>query len=62
MAGKPIHFLRNSILESLGKGNGKNHGHHADSRCRHRKPDDKSGKGMLPVKSNSAGYKRRKTQ
>ena len=50
-------LLADGILESVGKGKGQQHGGYADHGCRDRQPDDKAGKGPLPVKSDASGYK-----
>ena len=55
-------LLADGILEAVGKGQGQQHGCHADHRCRYCQPDDKTGEGPFPVKGDSTGYKSRYIQ
>jgi hypothetical protein len=48
-------FIRYFFLKSIHKSKGNNHGYDAHSSSCHRKPDDKSGKTLLLVKSDAFG-------
>jgi hypothetical protein len=42
-------------LKTIHKSKGNNHGYNAHSSSYHRKPDDKSGKALLLIKSDAFG-------
>ena len=57
MSRKTVHLIRNGILKPFRKCDRQDHGHHADGSRRDGQPDNKPGKGMLAVESDTPGNK-----
>jgi hypothetical protein len=55
MPPKAKNFICYFFLKTIHKSKGNNHGYNAHSSSYHRKPDDKSGKALLLIKSDAFG-------